>query len=139
MLKMHNPTNPRIFILKYVYLLIIAQIITHTQTQTQTQSKCCQSYDKTNSFCLTCPLASILSGNNCIIAIEGCQQYLDCFSCGLCADGYKLVDGQFNGQKVKTCQDNTVYLEIDLVNPASQGEQGDTYLIVDDYFRTLHP
>lgn len=56
----------------------------------------------------------------------------------MCADGYKLVDGQFLGTKVSLCQDLNIYHEIDVQNASSQGSEGDTYLIVDDYFRTLH-
>ena len=79
-------------------LLFLAEVIT------QADKKCCESYDKTNALCLTCPLGSFLSGNNCIIAIEGCQNYINCFSCSACSDGYKLVDDQFNGQPIKKCQ-----------------------------------
>lgn len=69
----------------------------------QKEKKCCLTYDKTNSFCLTCPEGTYLSGNNCIVDIPNCQLYSECFNCAICSDGYKLVDTEVNGLKTKKC------------------------------------
>ena len=69
----------------------------------QISKKCCQSYDKSNTLCLTCPDGSNYFGNNCIMDLEGCAQYADCFSCSQCADGFKMTDSVFNGVKVQRC------------------------------------
>ena len=87
---------------------------------------------------MSCPANTFLSGNNCIISIEGCQVYADCFSCTQCQTEYKLVDSEFNSLKVKTCADTTLYDEINVQEPNKNGVDGETYMIVDDYMRSLH-
>lgn len=76
---------------------------------TQAGPKCCESYDKAGTACLSCPVNTYFSGNNCIIDIDGCQEYADCFSCNACVDGYVLIDATLNSMKTKKCQDTTVY------------------------------
>lgn len=75
----------------------------------QTSPKCCDSYDKAGTACLSCPVNTYFSGNNCIIDIDGCLEYADCFSCSACADDYVLSDATVNSFKTKKCVDTTVY------------------------------
>ena len=50
-------------------LQIITFVLLWQYIVTQTTKKCCQTYDKTNTLCLTCPTGTFLSGNNCIVTI----------------------------------------------------------------------
>lgn len=83
---------------------IFAVLFLLTEVLTQVGQRCCKTFDQTNTICLTCPTGSILNGNTCIINIDGCLNYLNCYSCSACSVGYKLVNDKFNGQAVSTCQ-----------------------------------
>lgn len=69
----------------------------------QQSKKCCDSYDKSQLLCLTCPDGAYYYGNNCIMDLEGCAQYSDCFDCSQCADGFKQVEKMLNGIKTNRC------------------------------------
>lgn len=52
---------------KYLSIFIILLVSAHTQA-----TKCCTSYDKSNTLCLTCPDGSYFYGNNCMLDISNC-------------------------------------------------------------------
>lgn len=81
----------------FYFVLLIFQVCS------QIDKRCCASYDATNIICLTCPPSTFLSGNNCIVNINGCQTYTDCFTCSACAKNMNLVDTQINTVKTKKC------------------------------------
>lgn len=83
------------------FLLLFLIASAHTQS---TDKKCCQAYDPLGTVCKTCPPGTYYSGNNCIIDIDNCVTYEDCFSCSACSPGFKLVDTQVNNLKTKKCQ-----------------------------------
>ena len=52
---------------------ILSLLLLVSAVAAQATPKCCLTYDKAGTTCLTCPTGSYYSGNNCLIDIDGCQ------------------------------------------------------------------
>lgn len=60
----------------WVLIFILSQIYCQSS-----DLSCCQSLDNTNTICMSCTDGTFLSGNNCIVNINGCSKYSNCFTC----------------------------------------------------------